>query len=62
MLQELDRISRQTDQRDATVVRKDCTMFGNDLMKQASSLIQEAEKMAKKNKKNHVTLIAIITS
>ena len=61
MIRELDLISRQfKSDRDATVVRKDVTMFQKDLTREAMPFISDVEKIAKKDKCNDVILIAVI--
>jgi predicted DNA-binding ribbon-helix-helix protein len=60
-LRELDIISRQfKSDRDATLIRKDVTMYQKDLTKEAMPFISEVDKIAKKEKCNNVTLIAVI--
>ncbi len=60
MIKELDNLSKKHKQTDVKVISKDVSMFQNDLKKMSSSFVEEAEKVATKNKLNNVTLIAVI--
>ncbi len=60
MIKELDKLSKQYKQTDVKVISKDVSMFQNDLKKLSLSFVEEAEKVATKNKLNNIKLIAVI--
>jgi hypothetical protein len=60
-LRELDIVSRQfKSSQDATVIRKDVNLFGKELKKEIVPFVNEIEKIAKKEKKGNVIVLAVV--
>ena len=61
-LREIDLVSRQfQSSRDATVIRKDLNLFERDIKKESASFLAEIDRMAKKEKRSSVILLAVIS-
>jgi len=59
MIRELQVIERELKQKDITLMRKDFTILGNDLVRDTRNYLNEVSRTAKKEKKNNIILIAI---
>ncbi len=60
MSRELDLVAKQFSKTPVTVLRKDAYLNEKKLITEFSILIREVERIAKKEKKNSITIIAII--
>jgi hypothetical protein len=61
MIRELQVLDRElSKERDVTVLRRDFTMFGHDLLRESASFLKEVERTATKEKKNRVTMVAVV--
>jgi hypothetical protein len=62
MIRELQVLDRElSKEKNVTVIRKDFTMFGHNFQRESAAFIRDVEKIATKNKRGRVTLIAINT-
>ena len=59
MIIELQVIEREFKQIEITLMRKDFTILGNDLVRDTRNYLNEVSRTAKKEKKNNIILIAI---
>jgi hypothetical protein len=61
MIRELQVLDRElSKEKDVTVLRRDFTMFGHDFLRESASFLKEVERTATKEKKNRVTVIAVV--
>ncbi len=61
MIRELQVLDRElSKERDVTVLRRDFTMFGHDFLRESASFLKEVDKTATKEKKNRVTVVAVV--
>lgn len=60
MIKELEILSKKYKQAEVNVVQKSVSLYQNDIKKEAQSFLAEIEKVAKKEKKNGVELLAVI--
>ncbi len=60
MSRELDLLAKQFSKTPVTVLRKDVYLNKKKLITEFSFLIREVERIAKKEKKNSITIIAMI--
>ena len=61
MIRELQVLDRElSKERDVTVLRRDFTMFGHDFLRESASFLKEVERTATKEKKNRVTVVAVV--
>jgi hypothetical protein len=62
MIRELQVLDRElSKEKNVTVIRKDFTMFGHNFQRESAAFLRDVEKIATKNKRGRVTLIAINT-
>lgn len=61
MIRELQVLDRElSKEKNVTVLRKDFQMFGYNFQREASALLKDVEKIATKEKKNSVTVLAVV--
>lgn len=60
MIKELEILSKKYKQAEVNIVQKSVSLYQNDIKKEAQSFLAEIEKVAKKEKKNGVELLAVI--
>jgi hypothetical protein len=60
MSRELDLLAKQFSKTPVTIVRKDLYLYEKNLITELVSFIREIERIAKKDKKNSITVIAIL--
>lgn len=61
MIRELQVLDRElSKEKNVTVLRRDFQMFGHNFQKDGSAFLKDVEKIATKEKKNSVTLVAVV--
>lgn len=61
MIRELQVLDRElSKEKNVTVLRRDFTMFGHDFLRESASFLKEVERTATKEKKNRVTMVAVV--
>lgn len=59
-MRELDLLARQFSKESASLLRKDCSLYGKNIQQEMSSFAREVERTAKKDKSGRVVLVAIL--
>ena len=60
MIRELQVLDRElSKEKNVTVLRRDFTMFGHDFLRESASFLKEVEKIATKEKRIRVTVVAV---
>ena len=60
MSRELDLLAKEYAKEPVTVLRKDIKLYGKTLGTELSPFIREVERIAKKEKKGSVTVVAVV--
>jgi hypothetical protein len=61
MSRELDLIAKEFYKQSTTVLRSDHSLYQKDLVREATKFLREVERVAKKEKKGSVTVVAVVT-
>lgn len=61
MSRELDLLAKEYAKEPVTVLRKDIKLYGKSLMTEMTPFIKEVERIAKKEKKGSVTVVAVVS-
>jgi hypothetical protein len=60
MSRELDLLAKEYAKGDVTILRKDVNLYQRNLTTELSGFIREVERIAKKEKKGSVTVVAVV--
>ena len=59
-MRELDLLAKQFSKESALLLRKDFSLYGKNFIAEVNSFTREVERIAKKDKKGKVVLVAIL--
>ena len=59
-MRELDQLAKQFSKVSASLLRKDCSLYGKNFQSEVNSFAREVERTAKKDKTGKVVLVAIL--